>query len=184
MRSQSAANAPSLPACPEAEPTKQNDPSTGSPDSILALTNRRRPDPVCRLGLEPDPLLILLSPAEAGVFEMSARGDWTTSQWEESAVEVRKCVGVRDDQIGAKSREHAGTVVTRAEFSGCDVQKGANVSAEALWRAVIEMVRHVCNGETRSSQRGGPHERVLPWRGIVSAWVLPLERTDSSMCLA
>ena len=54
---------------------------------------------------------------------------------------------VRNDQIGAKSSEHAGTVVARTKFTRCDVQQGTNMSPEALWRAVVEMVSDVCNGE-------------------------------------
>ena len=70
------------------------------------------------------------------------------SGWGRQRMEFTKCVGVGNDQIQAKATEHGDTIVATAKFTGCDVQKSAHMSAEALWRAVVEVVGDVRDGET------------------------------------
>src|SRR6478609_7164659 len=64
-------------------------------------------------------------------------------------MESAKCIGVRGDQIRAETIEHGRTVIATPKFAGCDVQERAHMSAKALWRTVVEMVRDVRDGEAR-----------------------------------
>ena len=71
------------------------------------------------------------------------------SGWGRQGMETAKCIAVRNDQIQAKAPEHGGTIIATAKFTGGDVQESAHMSTEALWGAVVEVIRDVRNGEAR-----------------------------------
>jgi hypothetical protein len=67
-------------------------------------------------------------------------------------------------------REHARTVIPLAELASREMEESSNMAAEALWRAVIEMIRHVRDGEARVFEQASRSNEPCHGEVALGSW--------------
>src|SRR4051812_5738968 len=85
-------------------------------------------------------------------------------------MKFQECINMRSNELLAKTLEHASSIILSTKLTSGHLEQGTDMTSEALWRAVFEMIRHVGNRKARVLEQLGCSNKARHGQVLLGSW--------------